>query len=157
MGDGASETTLHATAFGLGDVCALIRGPSGSGKSDLALRCLATQLPDLKLGAAYLVADDHVVVRRLGERLTAEPPATLAGLIEVRGLGIVTVPFRAPAEVALLVDLVAQEAVERLPDPWPVDTISGVTRPILRLCAFEASAPHKLLLALAQRPWESRR
>jgi HPr kinase/phosphorylase len=157
VGDGASETTLHATAVGLGSVCAVIRGPSGSGKSDLALRCLAVQFPDLDLGAAYLVADDRVVVSSShGSHLTAEPPSTLAGLIEVRGLGIITIPFRAPADVALLVDLVGPQAIERLPDPWPLDTILDVSRPVLQICAFEASAPYKLLLALAHRPWESR-
>lgn len=156
MGDGAPEIRLHATAIGYGPSCALIRGPSGAGKSDLALRCLALTLPGIAPDTPYLVADDQVVVRRHGETLIAEPPAILAGLMEVRGLGILSIPHRAMAPVVVLVDLVGPAAVERLPDPWPQDTLLGLVRPVLRLCAFEASTPHKLILALAQCPWETR-
>ncbi len=156
MADGASETRLHATAIGLGEACALIRGPSGSGKSDLALRCLATPpIPEIAT-PAYLVADDQVIVTRTGLGLLATPPGPIAGLIEVRGIGILPVPYRAPARVDLIVELVNPDEIERLPDPWPVMSLLGLDRPVLKLSPFEASAPLKLLLALALRPWDNR-
>ncbi len=145
----ANETELvHGTALALGESAVLIRGPSGSGKSDLALRCIAT--PPLAGSAlrAELVSDDQVRLRLQGTAIEASPPATIAGKMEVRGLGIVTLPFRPLARLALVVDLVAPADVPR----FPLDRISacyfGIEVPLLRLSAFETSAAVKLILAL---------
>ncbi len=142
--------TVHATAIAADGRAALIRGASGSGKSDLALRCIAGALSPLLPHAARLVADDRVILERRGSRLLARAPARLAGLIEVRGLGIVRLPFEEQAEVRLVVDLVAADRVPRLPDPPPEVSLDGVTLPLLRLAAFETSAALKLRLALAR-------
>ena len=122
----------------------LLRGPSGAGKSDLALRLIET--------GGRLVADDQTRLTRRGRALVATAPATLVGLIEVRGVGIVKLArgqVLARAPLALLVDLVAADRVERLPEPAE-ETVLDVDLPVLALAPFEASASAKLRLALAQ-------
>jgi serine kinase of HPr protein (carbohydrate metabolism regulator) len=115
----------------------LIVGPSGSGKSDLVLRLLDR--------GADLVSDDYSELRADAGRLLASPPARIAGKLEVRGVGIVEVPFTREAPVALLVDLDRSE--ERLPEPDPA-LVAGVSIPAIGLSALEASAPLKLEMAL---------
>jgi serine kinase of HPr protein (carbohydrate metabolism regulator) len=132
----------HATCIAIEGEAVLLRGASGSGKSDLALRLIDA-------GAA-LVADDQVRLRRQDGRLIASPPAALAGLLEVRGLGIVRLPYLDEAPVALVVDLVTGGDVERLPETEAVE-IAGVVLPMVHLAAFEASAPAKLRLAARER------
>ncbi len=149
MGDAAE--THHGTVIALAGNAVLIRGASGSGKSDLALRCLALAPTALTAGPAMLVADDYVTVTRTGDRLIAEAPATIRGKLEVRGLGIVTVPCQESAELVLIADLAAPEQIERLPDPAPTAELGGVKLPLLHIAPFEASAPVKLLVALAER------
>jgi len=148
---GDAVESHHGTAIALAGNAVLIRGASGSGKSDLALRCLALAPTALIASPTMLVADDRVEITRKGERLAIEAPATIRGKLEVRGLGIVTVPFVASAELVLVADLVAPERIERLPDPAPVVELAGVRLPLLHISPFEAAAPVKLLLALAQR------
>jgi RNase adaptor protein for sRNA GlmZ degradation len=133
-------TAVHATAVAFGDRAILLRGPPGAGKSDLALRLIA-------LGAV-LVADDQVLLRRDGDRILAAAPESIAGLIELRGVGIRRLPHRNGVPLALVVDLVAGEQVERLPGP-AVAEYRGVQIPLLSVAAFEASAAIKLLMALA--------
>jgi serine kinase of HPr protein (carbohydrate metabolism regulator) len=143
------RVNLHATCIVLHGRAALIRGASGSGKSDLALRCIGLVPAAPWPGPALLVSDDQVIVTREGSRLMARPPPRLAGLIEVRGIGIVPVPYAGWGEVALLVDL-DRGAVERLPDPMPLEEVLGIALPVLRLSPFEASAPLKLLSVLSR-------
>ena len=112
------------------------------------------------LGNVYgLVKDVYVVLVILGAlvflyyRLVARPPATIAGLIEARGVGIVEVPHRAEAELVMIVDLAPRNEIERLPpDPLPETEILGVRIPLSRLAAFEASSPVKLKLLLGGPP-----
>jgi serine kinase of HPr protein (carbohydrate metabolism regulator) len=146
---------VHATAIALGGRAALIRGPSGAGKSDLALRCLALPPSALLPDAAQLVSDDQVHLELREGAIHARAPATIAGLIEVRGIGILRLDkFAVEAQVTLAVDLQSphDSAPERYPDPWPHVVLLGVTLPLLRLQPFEASAPVKLLLALRNGP-----
>jgi serine kinase of HPr protein (carbohydrate metabolism regulator) len=140
----------HGTAIALGSSAALIRGAPGSGKSDLALRCLALAPTALIPSPTLLVSDDRVQISHAGGRLTAEAPATIRGKLEVRGLGILSVPCVASAEIVLVAELTAPERIERFPDPAPEVHIMGVRLPLLYLAPFEAAAPVKLLLALAQ-------
>jgi len=122
----------------------LLRGPSGSGKSDLAVRLLQA--------GGRLLADDQTHLARRGGALIATPPPALAGLIEVRGVGIVELArnqLMARARVALLVDLVPSDRIERLPDPQ-TERLLDVTVPRLALAPFEASAVGKLCLALTR-------
>ena len=147
--DGAAEIH-HGTAIALGHCAALIRGPAGSGKSDLALRCMGLAPTALIPSQTLLVADDRVQLTRNGQILKAEAPATISGKLEVRGLGILTVPNLKSADLALVADLTEPEKIARFPDPKPQTELLGLSLPLLLLAPFEASAPIKLLLALAQ-------
>jgi HPr kinase/phosphorylase len=130
---------VHATSVALGGEGILLRGPSGSGKSDLALRLIDE--------GARLVADDQTELERVGAGIEMRAPVTIAGRIEARGLGIVPVPSVAAAPLRLVVDLVAPAAVERLPEP-EFCSLLGLSLPLLRLAPFAASATAKLRLAL---------
>ena len=121
----------------------LLRGPPGCGKSDLALRLID--------GGAALVADDQVELARDGDRIVATAPANLAGLIEVRGHGIVRLPATAWSHLGLVVDLVAPDEVERMPEAECCDLL-GVGIPRIQLAPFEASAGAKVRLAMATGP-----
>jgi serine kinase of HPr protein (carbohydrate metabolism regulator) len=137
---------VHGTCVALGRHAVLLRGGSGAGKSDLALRFLALEGEPRPV----LVADDQVWVE-VGPKgeLLASPPDTLAGKIEIRGLGIVDVPFMTEARLALVCDLVRSDEVPRLPpEPWETAVVAGVTLPALKLAPFEPSAPVKLKMAL---------
>ena len=147
---GGAAEIHHGTAIALGGMAALIRGPSGCGKSDLALRCLAFAPTALIPTPTLLVADDQVQITRTDQRLEADAPATIRGKLEVRGLGILNVPFISSAALVLVADLVAPDRIERHPDPAPDTYIMGIRLPLMYLAPFEASAPVKLLAALAQ-------
>ncbi|HET8727232.1 MAG TPA: HPr kinase/phosphatase C-terminal domain-containing protein [Alphaproteobacteria bacterium] len=129
--------TIHATCVALQGAGVLLRGPSGSGKSDLALRLID--------GGALLVADDRVALTLEDGRVMARPPAALAGFLEVRGIGPVPMPATAPAPVALVVDLVPGGPIERLPEPRNCAYL-GVLLPRFALDPFESSAPSKVRL-----------
>ena len=142
---------VHGTCVALGRSAALLRGPSGSGKSDLALRFLfLARRGPAALEPPTLVADDQVRIRREGDRLLVEAPATLRGKLEVRGLGIVEMKSTAEAELVLVADLVAAGEVERMPDAGAMVSLLGVDVAAIRLVAAEPSAPIKLALALAR-------
>jgi serine kinase of HPr protein (carbohydrate metabolism regulator) len=140
----------HGTCIALDGRAALLRGPSRSGKSDLALRCITLGLTLGKRALrADLVADDGVMVERRGRCLLVRPPDAIKGKLEVRGLGIIEVSFVPEAELVLLVPLMPFEEIERLPDPRAAEEVLGVMLPVLPVDAFEAAAPQKVLLALA--------
>jgi serine kinase of HPr protein (carbohydrate metabolism regulator) len=132
--------TIHGTCVLLSEIGVLLRGESGRGKSDLALRLID--------GGARLVSDDRVALRAASGRLTASAPPALAGLLEVRGVGILPVPSAASADVGLVVDLVPRDEVERLPQA-ETEMLMGITLPRLGLHAFDASTPAKIRLAAA--------
>lgn len=108
----------------------LITGPSGAGKSDLALRMMGD--------GWCLVADDWTCVWSSGDALYATAPTTIAGRIEVRGLGIMNVPFRLTARVVLAVEC-TREAIERLPEPVFLEH-DDLRIPLLRIDPRPASA-----------------
>ncbi len=146
---GAPEL-VHGTAVALGRTAALLRGPSGSGKSDLALRFLfLARRGPAAMEAPILVADDQVHLVRDGARLLARSPDTIRGKLEVRGIGIVEVKALSEAELGLVVDLVTPPEVERMPQEGQTVRLLGVELPLVRLAPWEASAPIKLAVALA--------
>lgn len=135
-----SSETLHASCVAIDGRAVLIEGRSGSGKSDLALRLIDR--------GARLVSDDYTVLIRERDRLLAQPPATIAGRIEVRGIGIVEMVHSERVPVALVVTLADQ--VERLPEERDVRKIAGIALHEIALVAHEPSAPIKVALALAR-------
>lgn len=148
MGEFSSQ--IHATAIALGDRAALILGPSGTGKSDLALRCiLQGAWIDGRHCLAALVADDQVIVEDSVRGLIARAPEAIRGRLEVRGLGIMEMPHVAAARVVLAVELAEPAAIERLPESQPSWALLGAKVPLVRVAPFEASAHLKVLLALA--------
>lgn len=135
----ASGELVHATAVALGGAGVLLRGPSGSGKSDLALRLID--------GGGRLIADDQTMLSRDGAAIRMTAPATIAGRLEVRGLGIVTVPTAPAAALTLVVDLADAAMIDRMPQPARC-RILGLAVPLLTLAPFEASAAAKLRVAV---------
>jgi serine kinase of HPr protein (carbohydrate metabolism regulator) len=136
MSDGQSET-IHASCVALGERAILLTGPSGSGKSDLALRLLDR--------GAILVSDDYTVLTANRGTLVATAPATIAGRIEVRGVGLVEIGHESGFPVGLIVNLDAPP--ERMPSGQS-QVIAGVPLPVIAIAPFEASAPIKVELAL---------
>jgi serine kinase of HPr protein (carbohydrate metabolism regulator) len=132
--------TVHATCIAFGGRGVLLRGPSGSGKSDLAARAIDA--------GARLVADDRVTLTRRGDTIAASAPPSIRGMIEIRGLGILRVDAEEESPLALVADLVEPRDVERLPEPRRCE-ILGLKLPWVSLAPFEASAVAKLRLALA--------
>jgi serine kinase of HPr protein (carbohydrate metabolism regulator) len=141
--------TIHASAVLAGSHAVLIRGPSGAGKSLLALRLIAAAEGGA-LRFARLVADDRTVVEVRGGRLLARPAPALAGLIEVRGLGLRRLPYEPAAVVGLVVDL-ADPGAERMPQGLAATTtIAGVTLPRLGLPAGADALPVVMAALIGQ-------
>ena len=134
-----SAETLHASTVAMEGRAVVISGPSGSGKSDLALRLLDRGFT--------LVSDDQTIVKRDGDHLLASPPPTIAGKLEIRGIGIVDMDHVSDLPVALIVELTVDE-IQRLPDDSRERPILGVSLPIVTIDAMTASAPSKVALAL---------
>jgi serine kinase of HPr protein (carbohydrate metabolism regulator) len=143
-----SIPTTHASVVLVGEAGILLRGPSGSGKSRLARELIA----DARRAGRFatLVADDRVTLRVQSGRLVAETPAALAGLLEIRGLGIVTVDFEPAAVVRLVVDC-EEEYPPRMREEGDqrVD-VHGIVLPRLRLCGSAAKALDILEFIAAQ-------
>ena len=151
----ALTAIIHATALRLGRAGAafgappglgiLLLGRSGAGKSDLALRLMAA--------GARLVADDRTELYVARGALYARPPARIAGLLEVRGVGILEVPYARQVKVTLVAEL--GKAGQRLPEhryfqaPAALRLPPGAAPPVISLSPFEASAPAKLAAAAA--------
>lgn len=133
-----SSENLHASCVAVGGRAVLISGPSGSGKSDLALRLLDRDF--------ILVSDDRTIVRKEGSMLVASAPATIKGKLEVRGVGIVDVPTASDVPVALVVELTSD--IQRLPDDDRERIIMGTGIPLINIDSATASAPSKVALAL---------
>jgi serine kinase of HPr protein (carbohydrate metabolism regulator) len=133
-----SSETLHASCVALDGRAVLITGISGSGKSDLSLRLLDRGF--------ILVSDDQTIVKKMGTKLIASAPATIAGKLEIRGVGIVDMGTVQDVPVALLVHLTSD--VQRLPDDNRERPILGVNLPLVSVDAMTASAASKVALAL---------
>ena len=133
-----SSETIHASTVASDGRAVLIAGPSGSGKSDLALRLLDRGFT--------LVSDDQTIVRRDGDRLVASAPPTIKGKLEIRGIGIVEMDNVDDIPVALFVELTSE--IMRLPDDRRERPVLGVNLPLVSVDALTASAASKVALAL---------
>ncbi|MBL8834557.1 MAG: HPr kinase/phosphatase C-terminal domain-containing protein [Rhodospirillales bacterium] len=134
---------VHGTCVVFAEIGVLLCGPSGSGKSDLALRLLDC--------GAQLVADDRVDLERRGDAIWATAPGKIAGLLEVRGIGIVHLDGVAGAcadraKLGLVVDLTDRAAIERLPEAAGRNLL-GIDLPCLPFDPWAASAVAKLRVA----------
>ena len=139
-----AQTTVHGTCVAFNGRAVLLRGASGAGKSDLALRLIKAPLQPWQL-----ISDDQVRLCRNAGRLWATAPPVIAGQLEVRGVGVIAVPFAENLPLALVAELVAPDQVPRLPeDPLPQQHVLGIALPHLKLDPFASSAILKLRLAL---------
>jgi serine kinase of HPr protein (carbohydrate metabolism regulator) len=129
---------VHASCVALGGRAVLLLGPSGAGKSDLALRLIDRGFT--------LVSDDQTIVHSLDGRLLASAPPTIAGKLEVRGIGIVEFPVVDSVAVALAVDLTPD--VDRLPDDGLTRTLTGIAVPLVAIDPRAPSAAIKVGIAL---------
>jgi HPr kinase/phosphorylase len=131
--------TIHGTALDIDGVGILLLGPSGSGKSDLALRLIDN--------GARLVADDRVVQENIDGVISLSPPKKLAGLLEVRGVGILRLDHAPATPLQLIVHLAPGGDIERLPEAV-FEIVLGVHIPSLTLDPFHLSTPVKIKYAL---------
>lgn len=131
--------TVHATSVAINGDGVLIRGPAGSGKSDLALRLMDS--------GADLVADDYTLVELIDGRVVISPPQNISGMMEVRGIGVMHIGTFGPAPLIMIVDLVAHELIARLPE-HNNETIMGMDIPLIEVDPFEPSASAKVAIAL---------
>jgi serine kinase of HPr protein (carbohydrate metabolism regulator) len=133
-----SSETLHASTVALDGRAVVISGPSGSGKSDLALRLLDRGFK--------LVSDDQTQFRMDEGKLIASAPPPIRGKLEIRGIGIVDMEMVDDVPVALFVELTSD--MQRLPDDSRERLILDVKVPLVTIDAMTASAPSKVALAL---------
>ena len=133
-----SSDNFHASSVALDGRAVLLCGPSGSGKSDLALRLLDRGFT--------LVSDDRTIVRRQGDKLIASAPDTIKGKLEIRGVGIVEVDTVSNVPMALVIELTSD--IQRLPDDSRERLILGIGVPLISVDAMTASAAAKVALAL---------
>lgn len=133
-----SSETVHASCVAADGKAVLICGPSGAGKSDLALRLIDRGFT--------LVSDDQTLVRKSGERLLASAPGTIAGKLEIRGIGIVDMETVSDVPISLIVELTSD--IQRLPDDSRERSVLGLALPLISVDAMTASAPSKVALAL---------
>lgn len=129
----STNETVHGTAISIDGSGILLLGKSGSGKSDLALRLIDR--------GATLISDDAVIIKKHDAGPMLHAASNIEGRIEMRGVGIVARPFVSPVPLKLV--LLLGERVERLPS-YESYRVVGANIPVLKLDAFQASAPIKV-------------
>ena len=130
---------VYATAVAYRGFGILIRGPSGSGKSDLALRLIDD--------GANLIADDQVIIESVREELYLSSPDTISGLIEVRGFGVIKIESVRDVKLGLIVDLDPSFKTQRSPK-MKEELIKNIIVPVINMKAFESSVLARIKLIL---------
>ncbi|MDH5187872.1 MAG: HPr kinase/phosphatase C-terminal domain-containing protein [Rhodospirillaceae bacterium] len=136
---GSFRDTVHATTIAINGEGVLIRGPAGSGKSDLGLRLID--------GGGALVADDYTKLELIDGTIIVSPPEPISGMMEIRGVGVVQMGTIGTAPLVIIVNLVRHELIERLPEHH-TEKIMGINIPVIELDPFEPSAAAKVRIAL---------
>ena len=126
---------IHATCINLEGLGLLLRGPSGSGKSDLALRMMENN--------SQLIADDRVDLTLEDGVLIARAPSCRRGLLEVRGVGVIEVPYSNSIQILGIINLVENNKIQRMPVPR-MEFLLGVKIPSYQLDPWEASTATKV-------------
>jgi HPr kinase/phosphorylase len=143
---------VHATTISLNGTAVMLRGGSGSGKSDLALQILETSGTGLtgQIITTALVADDQTVLLRQGQVILASAPDSIKDLLEVRGQGVLDVKAVQNVPLVLVVDLKPFARIERLPQPEDLQTyILGLSVPLISIDPTTPSAAARLRTAWA--------
>lgn len=145
------KLTMHASCVALGDAGVLILGPSGSGKSDLVLALI--DQPGYGLGPELLrgklVADDQTLIERRDDALVASSPRPIAGLLEIRGQGIIAVDHVREVRLALVVRLMPAAEIERMPEEEDRFTsIAGIELREVRVDPSRPTAAARIRAAL---------
>lgn len=136
MAESTPEAILfHGTAVLYGGAGVLLRAPSGGGKSDLAYRLI--------LLGGRLIGDDYVWLRAESGQLYAIAPDTIRGRIELRGVGILSVPATPVAVISALIDLAPDSVIERMPEDR-FETIAGLALPLYAVDPFLAASAAKV-------------
>ena len=130
---------IYATAVAYCGVGVLIRGPSGSGKSDLALRLIED--------GANLIADDQVIIESVRNELYLSPPDSVSGLVEVRGFGVIKIESVRNVKLRLIIDLDPSFKTERGPI-MKEELIKNIIVPVINVKAFESSVLARIKLIL---------
>ena len=130
---------FHGTAVLYHGFGILIRGPSGSGKSDLALRLIDD--------GADLIADDQVIIKSVGEILQLSSPDKISGLIEIRGVGVVRIKYVSGVPLGLILDINPRKKLKRMPITKK-ELIGNISIPVITINAFESSAVAKIKVFL---------
>ncbi len=138
---GIIDETIHASVVRLPAGGVALLGSAGSGKSALMLKLC-------RLYQGQLVADDRALLAVQSGQLHAAAPQSLQGLLEVRGLGVVCLPFQPSSAIDLVVELVPQKQVPRLPQDRYF-TFENVQIPLLRLHAHDTATPETIIVALS--------
>jgi HPr kinase/phosphorylase len=143
----------------LGDDGVLILGMPGAGKSDLVLRLIDE--PGFGIGDALirakLVSDDQTIIKRRGDALYASSPKRIAGLLEIRGQGIVAIGHVPEVRLALAVRLMPAKEIERLPENAQINRIAGVALPEIAIDPTTVTAPARIRAALTGVPHDGLR
>ncbi len=133
------ELNIHGTSVAIQDSGIIILGPSGSGKSDLALRLIDS--------GATLVSDDRTICLKKNNEIFMFSHPDISGLIEVRGMGLIRVPYVENIKLKMVINLTNKNK-ERLPEKKKFKKILGISLPLFELSAFEISANAKIKLKL---------
>lgn len=127
---------LHASAISIDGKAVLLRGPSGIGKSDLALRLMDE--------GATLIADDYVELTTVNGHILLQAPKTIRGKMEIRGIGLIERPFAENVPLGLVCDLVITGSMDRLPEKDSHFHLDGLSVRLIQLEGQLPSAPAKI-------------
>ena len=148
-----TSLTVHASCVAFGNKAILMRGKPASGKSDLVLQLIDSQGHGLgeRLLRAKLVADDQVVLSRVGDVVFASPPEILKGKLELRGRGIITISHKSKAKLELVIDLLPRVEIARMPENDAMITeILGVQFPRYEIDPTAPSAAARIRSLLSE-------